>query len=294
MSTITKPQIETSANYGNVLIDANRLAYLRGSGDFNSPPNWEQTTNRGHAYSDAANVYIENLNDRPKLPSLPSAPLSDYAQQIDKWNKQPWVVGSSAIHPQKPGSWNTPNIDGVPDRYESFAQKASHLDPNTLMSFFFSTENVNYLQNRLVGEVKKIKKVDISKQSSDELLIIMNNYYQKALSGWLPHTDNNAKVTPKSERTVYPRGGGQTCTITERLSRLNKSVLEECIKQVLSGIDMYMQYYNDASSLPLPLTRPTYTSQKGSRILSERVGLYDNPHEATKAINSFNERYNIM
>jgi hypothetical protein len=285
-----QPSLQLNAQYGNVMVDANRAAYLRGTGNFNPPPNWEQTTDRGVAYSDAANFYIDNADDRPKLPKLPSAPMGDYMDQLDQWNKQPWVVGSSGIHPQKPGSWNTPNIDGVRSRYEEFASKSSHLDPNTLMGFFFSVENVDYLQNRVVDEVKRIKKVDISKQSEDELLIIMNNYYQKALSGWLPHEDSNGKPNPNE---VYPRGT-TSCSLTSRLSRLNASVLEECVKQILSGIDMYLKYYEDASSLPLPLTRPSFTSMKGSRVLSERVGLYDNPHEATKAVNSFNERGNII
>ena len=287
--TSTTPQnpMELNAQYNNVMIDANRAAYLRGSGAFNPPPNWEQTTDRGPAYSEAANFYIDHPNDRPKLPSLPNAPLPDYAAQLDQWNDEKFVVGTTGIHPQKPGSWNTPNVDGVDDRYDQFAQRASHLDPNTLMSFFFSPQNVNYIQERIVDEIRKIRNVEISRQSEDELLIIMNNYYQKALSGWLPHAGGNPNE-------VYPRGENKACSMTERLTRLNQAVLQETIKQVLSGVDMYMQYYKDASSLPLPLTRPTYTSMKGSRVLSERIGLNDNSHEATKAINSFNERYNIM
>ena len=165
-------------------------------------------------------------------------------------------------------------------------------DPSNLNTFFFSSENIDYLQNRIVSDIKKIKKVDISKQSVDELLIIMRNYYSKALCGWLPHAPygTTGKGNPNE---VYSRGE-TPCTIEQQLSRLNKAVLEETIKQIFpSGADMYMQYYKDASSLPLPLTHPTYTSQKGSRVLSENVG-FNNGHEYTKSVASYNERYNIL
>ena len=293
-STQAVPSLNTNAAYGNLMLGANDMAFQRGSGNFNPPPLWEQTTDRGPAYSQAANLYIDRADDRPKLPSLPTAPLADYAAYLDTLNKLPYSVGNTGMHPEEPGSWNRPNVDGVSARYEEFAGRASHLDPNTLMSFFFSPENVDYLQQRIVQEIKRIRKVDISPQSEDELLVIMNNHYQKALSGWLPHADASGKITDKSKRSVYPRGPGQSCSLTERLERLNKSVLEETVKQVLSGVNMYMQYYKDASSLPLPLERPTYTSMKGSNVLSERVGLDDNPHEFNRSVTSFNERYNIL
>lgn len=283
-----------NAQYGNIMVDANDLAYVRGYGMYNPPPNYDQTTNRGPAYSQSANFYIDHPEDRPNLPQLPAAPLPDYQSQLDQWNNQPYQVGNTGIHPEPSGSWKSPNIDGNPTRYEEFAARASHLDPNSLMSFFFSPENVDFLQQRIIDEVRRIRKINISRQSDDELLIIMNNFYQKALSGWLPHTDSAGKITDESKRLAYPRGDCATCSLEERLERLNQATLEECVKQVLSASSMYLQYYSDASSLPLPLTLPTYTSMKGSRELSEPVGLYDNPHQATRAIQSFNQRNNII
>ena len=178
----------------------------------------------------------------------------------------------------------------VGNQYTDWAMKSVQQNPNVLLNFYFSTENVNYILKRISEEVKNIRGIQIAPQSKDELLIIMRNYYQRALSGWLPHEDQNGKVTNKNE--VYPRGE-TTCGLESRLSRLNKATIEECVKQVISGADMYMKYYEDASSLPLPLEHPTYTSQKGSRILSENVG-FNSGHEFTNAINSYNERYNIL
>ena len=285
--------INTPAQYGNVLTDPQVLAYQRGSGNFNSPPLYEQTTNRGNSWNNAANEYVNSKN-KPKIAHLSAAPFDTYIAQLDAMNKQPHSVGNTGFHPQKQGSWSTPNIDGVDNRYNEFAQKATQLTPNTLMSFFFSPENVDYLQTRIIEEVKRIQKVEISRQSDDELLIIMNNHYQRALSGWLPHSDGSGQITNDSEVGVYLRGENKACSLTERLSRLNESVLQECTSQIISSVNMYHHYYMTASSLPLPLSRPTYTSMKGSRVLSEQVGLDDNGHAATLAIDSFNQRNNIF
>lgn len=262
----------TPANYGDILVNPEFKAFARGSGNYNPPPKYEQSTDRGNAFANALNIYEENdnytyLNEKTNTPS-----------------EQKYVVGSTGFHSEsKP--WTRVNPEGVGNQYTDWAMKSVQQDPSVLLNFFFSDENVGYLQNRIIHEVKQIKNVDISTQSKDELLIIMRNHYQRALSGWLPHEGGN-----KNE--VYPRGE-TPCSLTERLSRLNKSVLEECIKQILSSISMYKQYYKDASSLPLPLSRPTHMSMKGSRVLSESVG-YDSGHDFTRGINSFNERYNVL
>ena len=41
---------------------------------------------------------------------------------------------------------------------------------------------------------------------------------------------------------------------------------------MISQINMYIYYYLDASQLPQQLSRPTYTSMKGSRELEYNVG----------------------
>ena len=301
--------IQTVAQYGDVLINSKPNASVRGSGQYNPPPLYEQTTNRGPAYTNALNYY-EHSNPLEGIPnkfheSYNEPPTyQDLLTQEAKQAKEHYTVGSSGFHPERPGDWkrplsssyaNTPgyNIPAKPigDQYQEWAMNAVHQDPSALLNFFFSSENVDYLQNRIIEEVKRIKKVTIDKQSADELLQIMQNHYQLALSGWLPRNPNHTTE-------VYPRGdpsmGQDTpCSLTERLTRLNKSVLEETIKQVLSGVDMYQQYYKDASSLPLPLERPTLTTQKGSRVLSENVG-FNSGHEFTQAVAAFNEKYNII
>lgn len=275
--------MELNAQYGNIIIPSNTNAFLRGSGGFNPPPNYEQTTDRGRNYINALNVY-ENSQEGKNVKS-DYATLPIYQTQLDNMEKQGnkhFQVGSTGIHPEQFGSWNRSEFGS--DMYQDWGRKSVQQDPSNLNTFFFSSENIDYLQDRIVSEIKRIKKVDISKQSVDELLIIMRNYYTKALSGWLPHEGDPNKV--------YSRGE-TPCSIEEQLSRLNKAVLEETIKQVLSGVDMYFEYYKQASSLPLPLSLPTYTSEKGSRVLSENVG-FNSGHEFTKSVDSYNQRYNIL
>lgn len=276
--------------YGNTLLEANHIAKYRGSGDWNPPPLMEQTTDRGNAFSQAYNVYESNDNTKNANISYAKNPTYQVPMdnQIDVWNgmvkTEGYSVGNTGLHPQLKGSWNAPNIDGVSDRYTEWALRSLQLDPNPLLNFYFSKENVDYLQERLIAEVKRIQKLDISRQSDDELLIIMRNHYTKALSGWLPHEGDPNKP--------YPRGP-TPCSLTERLTRLNKATIEECTKQILSGTYMYLTYYRDASSLPLPMDRPVYASSKGENVLSPNVG-FDSSLEFNKAVQSFNQRYNII
>jgi hypothetical protein len=185
-------------------------------------------------------------------------------------------VGATGLYVQ-------PNVR--PEAPQEFAGRATHLTPNVLMQFFFSKENVDYLQDRIVSEVMRIQGTKISRQSEDELLIIMWNYYTRALNGWLPQPHNPERPQPRGE---------VCCTLEDQLIRLNKAVLEECVKQVLGNVMMYKTYYKDASSLPMPLDLPVLTSMKGSKALSERVGMYDNAIEASRASSSYNQRYNIL
>lgn len=277
---------ELVAQYGNIIVDANTNAQLRGMGNFNPPPNYEQTTDRGNAYVNALNLYESTDPKRSPPENMPI-----YEDQLKQWHdksKSSYTVGSTGLHPESFNSWNRTQFGE--SEYQHWARNSVQQDPSALLEFFFDTQNVDYIQNRIVSEVKRIKNLDISKQSVDELLVIMRQYYQRALSGWLPH--ENPSGGKQNLNEVYPRGE-TPCSLEGQISRLNKSVIEEAVKQVISGTDMYMQYYKDASSLPLPLTRPTYTTMKGSRVLSENIG-FNNGHVFTNSIQSYNEKDNIL
>ena len=117
-------------------------------------------------------------------------------------------------------------------------------------------------------------------------MVYMTNAYVLGSSGWLPTT---SVVHLGAE--MAQQQGPKNCSLKDRLTRLNQTVLQQCVKDVLSGIGMYIQYHNDASSLPVPLERPTYLSSKGSNILQENIGLYSGN---SQGIASFNMRNNVI
>lgn len=277
--------IPTYAEYGNIVIPSKELSKIRGSGTWSPPPRWEQTTNRGPAMMNSFNMYQKDL----PLPIDPSVSESSYVndpeQMGDDLRKRAYVVGSTGLHADLT-SWNTPSYkNGAQNQYVEWALKSvmpGGITPTPLLIYFFSTENVNYIQNRIRNEVKKHVGIEINDQSVDEILIIMRNHLIYAYSGWLPN--NSGLITDR---------GPKECSLQERLVRLNKSVIEEAVKQVFSGINQYKQYTKDISSLPMPLSHPTYTSMSGSKELSENIG-FNSGLERSIASQSYNQRFNII
>jgi len=137
----------------------------------------------------------------------------------------------------------------------------------TLGNFFFSKDNIEYLHTRIIEEVKRIKGVDISRQSSEKIILIMQNIYEYAMSGSLPHPSHPNSRGNRGEVNIPLR---------DRLARLNQSVIQQCVKEILSSIDQYLLYYKDASTLPTPLERPINKSSKGSRSLEYNIAFKNN------------------
>jgi len=277
-----------------------QIAMARGSGNWSAPPRWEQTTNRGNSWMNAYPLYTNQENKKnPRNPIMPEpidinnlglAHFNTPSDEGDALRKRVYQVGSTGLHSETPGSWNNPEFQGAQNQYVEWALKSllqGGMMPTPMVVYFFSTENVNYLQDRTKQEIKKHTGQDISNQSVDELLIIMRNKVLYAYSGWLPNEASQGGPNAITDR------GEKPCGLEGRLVRLNKSVLEETVKQVLSGINMYKQFNKDQSSLPMPLSLPTYTSMSGSRELSESIG-FNSGLERTVAAQSFNQRYNII
>lgn len=300
--------------YGSVLVTADNLAQQRGSGRYNPIPNSIQTVNRGPAQQNSlqlygqSGTYKENQNYSMETYDSTEKGWSTVPQELNDISKtdginglEGYVVGSTRLHSENSGSWNRPDFKNSTgfNQYQVWAAKSLNSVPTALMNFFFSVDNVNYLQEEMKRQIKKIRDIDIKDQSVDKLLIIMRNKYIYGLSGWLPHDANNPdKVYPRG--TVHQMNGLaynsdiNGCTSLEfQVKQLNKAVLEECVKQILSGIDAYKQYYKDISTLPMPLDRSVFTSSKGSNPLQQNIG-FESGHEASKAMASYNQRFNII
>lgn len=291
--------LRLSDSYGTILTPSKEVAQARGSGNWNPPPIWQQSTNRGYAYENAYPMYIDSQNKGSKNKFSPepidtnNLGLADFntpSDMGDMLRKRAYQVGSTGLHSEAQGSWNNPEFQGAENQYVEWALKAlipGGITPTPLLTYFFSTDNVNYLQDRTKQEVKKYTGTSINDQSIDELLIIMRNKLIYAYSGWLPNSASEGGPNAITNR------GEKPCDLEMRLSRLNKSVIEETVKQVLSGINMYKQFIKDQSSMPMPLDMPILTTMRGSRELSEPIG-FNSGLERTVAANSFNMRYNIL
>ena len=267
-----------SAQYQNVATTPGQLGAIRGSGQYqNEYPlssNWPMAN-----FNPDTSTYVEKTlwNKDTVFPSYGS-----------KWN----LSEMTPVGTRKNNQWEfTEDQSSVPpgsklslegDPYLQYGLKANNTVITSLNSLFFNKKNVQYLQKRILDDVYQLSGVKIKPQSEDALLVIMNNKYQYSLYGWLPSTSVVHLAQPR---------GGKPCSLTDRLTRLNQAVLQDVIKQVIGGMNMYMQYYKDASSLPTPLSRPTNVSSKGGRVLQENIGLHSGN---SRAISSFNLRNNVI
>ena len=114
--------------------------------------------------------------------------------------------------------------------------------PNALSRTFFSNDNMERIQLQIVNEVYKKSKKQISKQSYQELQIIMKSIYLQ-YSRNLP---NN---------------------IEEQVSTLNKYVVDYSVPTIISNVLEYNKYLQDITS-PIPvMPRSVNASSKGERSL---------------------------
>ncbi len=263
-----------SAQYQNVATTPGQLGAIRGSGQYSNKfplsSNWQPQS------PPSASSYVRSLTDQnfpnqgPRWSTSDEAPVGK--RQNNQWKFTP---DQSSVPPESKDS-----LQGDP--YLQYGLKANNSVATALNSLFFNKTNVQYLQRRILRDVKQLTGMTIKPQSEDALLVIMNNKYQYSLYGWLPSTSVVHLALPRGEKS---------CSLKDRLTRLNQAVLQDVIKQILGGMNMYMQYYKDASSLPTPLKRPTLMTMKGGRVLQQNFGLNSGN---SRGIQSFNLRNNVI
>ena len=120
------------------------------------------------------------------------------------------------------------------------------LCPTPLSTAFFGQKNVDAIQKRLATIVFKKTGHKISRQSDAEVIGVMRGVYE----GYSNNAGGSAEIT-----------------------RLNDIVMEILVDQVVAGVQAYVTYVKDASTMPEPLARGTFASIKGERALEYRVGL---------------------
>jgi hypothetical protein len=129
------------------------------------------------------------------------------------------------------------------DTFSSNATK-SIIMSNKLSDVFFSKENVNYIQNKIIHNVYHISngRHVIGRQSDTELAIIM--------------------------RSIYLQFGTNNETdIQYEITRLDNMVVDECVPNILKSIEQYIKYKYDVSNLKVPMTMPESHNSKGEKSL---------------------------
>lgn len=112
---------------------------------------------------------------------------------------------------------------------------------------FFSVENVDRIQESIKIAVKQESGHVIDRQSDRELISIMKGVYE-AFAGNVYRFDK------------------------KEIRRLNAVVVDITVDQITAGIQGYLQYIHDASTMPEPLSRGEFASVKGTKNLEMTYG----------------------
>lgn len=120
------------------------------------------------------------------------------------------------------------------------------ISENTILSeLFFSEKNINYIQMKIINIIKKKYGYKISKQSKNELIIIMRSVYI-----------NNSKNSYKNKEMLK-----------KELTTLNKLVLTYCTKNIINNIISHNLYLQKINNDLMPIDKPVNTNIKGDKQL---------------------------
>lgn len=263
------------ANQGiSPLITGDSLAYIRGHGLYNPAPQYLQTTDRGNAFS-KINTYPEYFDKSygPVTGDLYVNP-SGSVDVNGTWQKNI----NSDIKP--------PDGDNYEyyDEYQRWALNATRKEDPYILPFLFSKINVKFIQDSVIDYVKKTRNITINTiQDTDNLLnLMLNNYILYYESPGI--FENNDCASKPYQNT--------SCNFSSILANLNKNIIQNYVKSVLSGLNMHEYYMKDISTLPVPLSNPVLISNKGSNVLGY-VGPFEDNQDFTRNIDSFNMRDTI-
>ena len=119
-----------------------------------------------------------------------------------------------------------------------------NIEASSLSRMFFSSRNIEILQEAIRYGVYKDSGGEyvISRQSNDELLIIMRSIYLQY-----------GKNIPDEE--------------LKEMRILNGEVLKYSIENVLSNVKMFKGFKKDLNTLPIPMERSQNSSTAGSKVL---------------------------
>ena len=174
----------------------------------------------------------------------------------------------------------------VKNYYIQLASESLHQKPDLLMMVFFSDDNINHLRSTVVTKIKEITAdsgiagdkngVTIKTPNMDDFFYYMVNIFQ------------NYKINNGSICFVNLKNNSD---LKSDIAKLNTNVLQEYVSKMISQINMYIYYYQDASQIPDQLSQPVYTSMKGGKTLEYNTGFQSGN---SIGIASYNQVGNII
>ena len=104
---------------------------------------------------------------------------------------------------------------------------------------FFSNNNIKYLQEKIIKNVKDCSQggYDISEQEEGNLLVVMRSIYM----------DNLANTGNTEQEVAY----------------MNHLVIKYCVDNIIVNIKQYIHYLKSISKLPVPMEHPKYMRPAG-------------------------------
>lgn len=120
------------------------------------------------------------------------------------------------------------------------------ISERTIMSdIFLSEKNINLIQLKIINIINSKYKYKISKQSKNELIIIMRSVYlNNATNNYLNKQD-----------------------IKNELNKLNNLVISYCVKNIVNNIRSHELYLKKINNDLIPINLPTSTNVKGDKQL---------------------------
>ena len=139
------------------------------------------------------------------------------------------------------------------DGETDYVRKMLNIEPNDISYIFFSNNNINYLNNALIEEIKQLtfmrygQKIGIMPQKKHMMYTIMRHIYFK-----------NIRNTFDAQTEV---------------DMLNKELLRQTVPIVMRELIAYMRYINDYNSIvPLPLPQSDGRKQDNTGAFSRMFG----------------------
>ena len=119
---------------------------------------------------------------------------------------------------------------------------SDNLERNELNRIYFSKNNINYLQKKIIKRIYNLYKYEISEQSYNHLLNIMRDIY--------------VAYSKNSYRTEVE--------LRNELNKLNMYVIKYCVDNIKKNIDDYVYYIdnidkNSYEKKVIPMSKPVNT-----------------------------------